>query len=53
MDVCPKRACGTDRDQKGVENALDLELQMVVSYIIWVLVNASRSSARATCVLNS
>jgi hypothetical protein len=26
---------------------------MVVSYIIWVLVNASRSSARATCVLNS
>lgn len=38
---------GAHRDQKGVPNPMDQELEMVVSLTNWVLVFKFRSSTRA------
>lgn len=39
-------------DQKRVSNSLDMDLQEVVSHVMWLLGTKSRSSARSTTTLN-
>lgn len=39
-------------DQKRVSNSLDMDLQEVVSHVMWLLGTESRSSARSTATLN-
>ena len=45
--------CGVHGGQKRVSDPLELELQVVVSRLMWVLVTELRSSTRAARALNT
>jgi hypothetical protein len=44
---------GAHRSQKRVSDNLQVELQVVVSHLLWILGTKLRSSRRAMCILNS
>ena len=51
MWVCIHK-CSAQGDQKRASDPLELELEVVVSPLMWVLGTELGSSARTACILN-
>lgn len=53
VSLCVSRACNAYGGQKRASDPLFLELQAVVSCLVWMLGTEPRSSTRAACILTS